>query len=409
MRLLVVTQYFYPEDFRINDIVERLAKRGHDVTVLTAFPNYPAGRFFDGYGWRGPFSEVVYGAKVLRAPLLRRGAGGVLRLLLNYLSFAMSASLFGLLRCKGTYDAIFVFAPSPITVGIPARFISWLRGSPVVLWVQDLWPETLSSTGVVRSALVLRQVERLVRWIYRGCDRVLVQSEAFTDNIVRQGVPRENISYLPNSAEEFYRPLPKTERWAGPELPQGFRITFAGNIGGAQSFETILAAAKELIGHDDIHWLILGEGREFNWVRSEIGRLGLSGCVHLYGRYPVTMMPEWFAQSDAMLVTLRRDSVFEMTVPSKVQSYMACGKPILAALQGEGAKVLELSGAGIAVPSGDANALANAVLAIYGMSEQERTKLGENGLRYFEANFSQDMQIARIEKWLLELSRSAGR
>lgn len=399
MRLLIVTQYFWPEDFRINDVVGELVSRGHYVTVLTGLPNYPSGCFAIGYGWRGPYRETILAAEVKRAPLWRRRQGTPLHLALNYASFAISASILGAIRCRKHYDAIFVFAPSPLTVGIPARIISWFTGAPVLFWVQDLWPETLVDGGFVRSRRMLRTIERLAYWIYKGCDRVLVQSEAYIDRIARLGVSRKKICFLPNSAEEFYRPMEASPNWSGPPLPHGFRIMFAGNIGVAQSVATIIAAAKHLQQHKSIHWVILGDGRRYEWLQSEIDRMDLGACVHLYGRHPVVEMPKWFAQADVLLATLRRDAAFALTIPSKLQSYMACGKPILAAIDGEGANIIRKSGSGIAVPAEDAISLADAALSLFHMSKAERSVFGENGLAYFRAEFSRDVQVSRIEAW----------
>src|SRR5580765_1470333 len=185
MKLLVLTQYFWPENFRINDVVEGLASRGHEVTVYTALPNYPAGKFFEGYGFFGPLTQKHGSVEVRRVPLIPRGKGGRVRLALNYLSHAFMATLLAPFQPK--CDAILVFEPSPMTIGIPARALRALTGAPLVFWVQDLWPESLSATGAVRSRAMLSLVDRLIKWIYRGCDRVLVQSEAFVPSVEAQG------------------------------------------------------------------------------------------------------------------------------------------------------------------------------------------------------------------------------
>lgn len=407
MRLLIVTQYFWPESFRINDLALGLAELGHAVTVLTGQPNYPEGRYFRGHGPLGPYRQVYGPVEVLRVPLLPRGGGGGARLALNYLSFALSASLLGPLRCRGAVDAILVYEPSPVTVGIPARVMKALKRAPMLFWVQDLWPEALSSSGAVRSPLLLGWVERLVRWIYRGCDRVLVQSEAFAEPVARLGVPRERVLYYPNFAEAFYRPLPAAQAPEFSALPRGFRVMFAGNIGVSQSFETILAAAERLRGESDIHWVVLGEGRQSAWVAEEVERRGLSGRVHLLGRHPAESMPGWFAHADAMLVTLKRDPVYAVTVPAKVQSYMACGRPIIAALDGEGARVIRAAGAGLAAPAEDAEALARAVMEMYRMTDAERRAMGTRGRRFFEANFERDMLLHRLDRWLAQVADEA--
>ena len=210
---------FLAQEFRINDIALGLVERGHKVTVLTGKPNYPDGQFFRGYGFFARSRDQFQGVEILRVPLIPRGRTGF-RLALNYLSFALFASVLAPLRCRASYDAILVFEPSPITVGLPSRVLRAITGTPVFFWVQDLWPESLEATGAVRSAWVLKLVERLTRFIYRGCDRVLVQSRAFIEPTVRMGVSRDRIAYFPNSAEALYQPcvLPEhaPERQAMP-------------------------------------------------------------------------------------------------------------------------------------------------------------------------------------------------
>lgn len=403
MKVLVISQYFWPENFRINDLVSGLLERGHTVTVLTGLPNYPSGSFANGYSLAGPYCEHFGAAEVIRVPLIRRGKGGGRNLMLNYFSFVLSASILGAWRCKGSYDAIFVFEPSPITVGIPARLIASLKGAPILFWVQDLWPESLSATGAITSPRVLSKVEALVRWIYKGCARVLVQSEAFIQPITRLGITLDKIRYFPNSAEAIYGARLESKEWSGPVLPVGFRIMFAGNIGVAQSVETILAAAEVLRTYHDIHWVIVGDGRSAQWLKDEVERRDLHGVVHLMGQFPLASMPMWFAQADLMLATLRRDPVFSLTIPSKIQSYLACAKPIVAALDGEGARIVNMSGAGTAVDADDAVALAAEVLNIYKMTPADRDEMGKNGRRYYEEHFDREKLLDKLESWLLEL------
>lgn len=397
MRILVVSQYFRPENFRLNDVVEGLHARGHAVTVLTGLPNYPSGQFFSGYGWGGPWRETLGGAEVVRVPLIPRGRGGSFRLALNYLSYAISACLFGPWRCRGRFDAILVYEMSPVTVGIPARLLSRLTGAPILFWVQDLWPESLSAAGAVTSPRILGAVAAMVRWIYRGCARVLVQSEAFFAPVEAMGVPTSRIVYQPNSAEAFYRPLPLRGPWSGPPLPEGFRVMFAGNVGMAQSLDTMVAAAERLRGYPDIHWIVVGDGRAMSSLRKELAERGLEGCVHLMGRFPVESMPEWFAQADVMLASLRREPIFALTIPSRVQSYLACARPIVAALDGEGARIVEAAGAGFGVPAEDAGALAESVLRLYEMSGTEREAMGQRGRAYFDAHFLRERLLDRLE------------
>lgn len=408
MRIVIVTQYFWPENFRINDLALGLRSRGHEVTVYTGKPNYPGGRFFPGYGFFGRSTEDYQGVKVIRVPLLPRGGGGPARLVLNFLSFALLASLLAPLRCRGEYDAILVFEPSPITVGLPAVVLKWTKRAPLLFWVQDLWPENLEATGMVRSRWVLGLVARFARFLYRRSDLVLVQSEAFTAPIRALGVEAAKIRYYPNSAESLYHPVAADAPPppGQPSLPDGFRVMFAGNIGAAQDFETILGAAELTREERGVHWTIVGDGRMHSWVAAEVARRGLAGTVHLLGRHPMESMPPLFARADAMLVTLRNEPVFALTIPSKLQSYLACGRPILAALAGEGARVVREAGAGVAVRPGDAPALAAAVLELSRMPRAEREAMGERGRRYFERHFERALLLTRLEEWGRELARA---
>ena len=404
MHILIVSQYFWPESFRVNDLALGLKERGHAVAVLTGLPNYPTGRFFPGYGFFTPSSEEFNGLPVYRVPLIPRGSGQRWRLALNYFSFAIFASLLAPVHCRGAFDLIFVFEPSPITVGIPAIMLKKFKRAPVMFWVQDLWPESLSATRAIRSELLLHWVAQLVRFIYQRCDRILVQSEGFIPSVTALGADPQRVAYFPNWAETIYRPVATAEDAPErKEVPAGFCVMFAGNIGAAQSFETILEAATLLRQHQDIHWVVVGDGHRRAWVEGQILERGLKESVHLLGPRPAEVMPHYFALADALLVTLKCDPIFALTIPSKVQSYLACAKPILAALDGEGARVVRESGAGLVCPAEDAKALAESVLRLSRMSPQERAAMGQKGRTYFEANFEREKLLDRLEGLMLEM------
>lgn len=409
MRILVVSQYFWPENFRINDLVAGLTERGHEVTVLTGIPNYPDGRVYSGYGYFRNLRQEYHGAKVVRVPLIPRGKGGGARLALNYLSFAVSAASLSPFLCRGSFDVIFVFEPSPITVGLPALVLKRLKSIPILFWVQDLWPESLSATGSVRSEWLLKIVRHLVRFIYRGCDRILVTSRAYFGPIQKLGVEPSCLHFFPQSVETLYQPVGLEPD--APErafLPAGFRVMFAGNVGAAQSFETILEAAEKTSEYDDIQWIIIGDGRRRGWVEAEVKRRNLGATVHLVGKHPVDAMPRFFSLADVLLVTLKKEPIFALTIPGKVQSYLACAKPIVAALDGEGSELVREAGAGLTCPAEDADALADAVLTIYRMPEERREAMGRCGIRYHEANFAREMLIDRLEGWMREVSCEGG-
>lgn len=403
-----MTQYFWPESFRITDLAVALRQRGHEVVVLTGLPNYPHGRLFDGYGIRGPWSETVQGVPVVRVPLIPRGSGRGWRLAVNFASFAAGATALGLPRVARDFDVAFVYEVSPITVALPAIALRRLRGVPVVLWVQDLWPDNVSATGAVRSERLLRSITRLTRWIYARCDRILAQSHAFIPGLEAQGVARDKLSYLPNWAETLYRPVnpgPEAPERAG--LPQGFRVVFAGNIGVSQDFGTILSAAERLRDHPGIHWVVLGDGRMRTWVQREVAKRGLGGVVHLLGQHPVGAMPAYFALADALLISLRHDPLYSMVVPSKLQSYMACAKPVIAALDGEAARIIRESGGGLAVRAEDPDALADAVLRLSRTAPEDRLEMGRRNRGYFEEHFERDRLIDELERVLHDVADEA--
>lgn len=407
MRLLVVTQYFWPENFRINDLVTEFTRKGHEVTVLTGWPNYPDGRVFEAYRQDPAHFVSFEGARVVRVPLFPRGRGG-LRLMLNYLSFALSASLLGLWKLRGqSFDAVLVYEPSPITVGIPGAVMRAVKRAPMALWVLDLWPETLKAVGVVKSDLLLRLVGKLVAFIYRRCDLILAQSRSFIPQIRRYAGEGRRIEYFPNWAESVFdggvvEPAPEVA-----PLKDGFSVMFAGNIGEAQDFPAILAAAQALRDHSRIRWLIVGDGRMSPWVAQEIAARDLGACVQLLGRYPVERMPSFFRHADALLVSLKNEPIFALTIPGKLQSYLAAGVPVIAMLDGEGAELLAEAGAGLACAAGDYAGLAQAVLRLADMEQSQRQAMGRRGQALYAREFERQVLLDRAEGWLLDLASAA--
>jgi glycosyltransferase involved in cell wall biosynthesis len=408
MKVLVVSQYFWPEGFRINEVVRSLVEKGVEVDVLTGKPNYPEGVIFDGYRAWGCQTESWGGASVFRVPLFPRGASGAVRLFLNYLSFIVSGLMLGpwLLR-KQKYDVVFVYGLSPILLTIPAIFLAWFKRCKLILWVQDLWPQSLSATGYVRSALVLRAVEWVVRWIYRRTDLLLVQSRAF-ETAVATLAPGKPVVYYPNSVDAmFAEPAsPDVALPNVPELEQGFPVVFAGNVGAGQAVEVMVDAAELLLDFPQIRFVVFGQGSRWDWMREQVQSRGLTN-LHLPGRFPVNTMPGLMQKAGALLVTLADEPIFAMTVPNKVQAYMAAGRPILACLNGEGARMVATDArAGLSVPAQDAKALAATVLQLYKMPDEERAHMGANGRRYFKAHFDHDKLVDELMVHLRSMSKT---
>jgi colanic acid biosynthesis glycosyl transferase WcaI len=397
VRLLVVTQYFWPENFRVNDLVAELVRRGHDVTVLTGHPNYPVGEFFPEFLANPEKFNSYAGAPVVRVPHTARGKGGI-RLLLNYFTFAACATMLGAWKLRGRrFDAIFCYEPSPITVGLPAAALRALKKAPLGFWVLDLWPETLHAIGVVKSESVLKLVGRLVSFIYRRCDLILAQSRSFIPQIRKYAGQNSRVEYFPSWAEAVFDMGSVTP---APELsaePHSFTVMFAGNVGDAQDFPSILTAAEELKHDGRIRWVIVGDGRMSGWLEQEVERRGLSDCFLLMGRYPVDRMPSFFKHASALLVSLKDQPIFSMTIPGKLQSYLAAGIPLLCMLNGEGADVVERARAGLTCGAGDSRALAQAVLRLAGMTLGERQVMGNNGLELSAAQFDRDRLITQLE------------
>jgi glycosyltransferase involved in cell wall biosynthesis len=404
MRILVVSQYFWPENFRVNDLVAEWMSRGHGVTVLTGLPNYPDGRVFAGFR-ADPLRFAEYaGAPVIRVPMLPRGEGG-LQLALNYASFALSACLIGAWRLRGwKFDVIFVFEPSPVTVGLPAVLQRRLKRAPVAFWVLDQWPETLVAVGATRSKWVLSAVGRLVSFIYRRCDLLLAQSRSFIPQIRRYAGARPRVEYFPSWSDStpaagHAAPAPEV-----PPLPGVFTVLFAGNIGDAQDFPAILDAAERIKDRTDIRWIIVGDGRRAEWVASEAQRRGLTERFILLGRFPLERMPSFFESADALLVSLRPDPIFAMTIPGKVQSYLAAGRPLLGMLDGEGAELLERGGAGLVCRAGDSAGLAANVARLADTPADERAAMAARATELSANEFDRDRLMGRLDGWLGELS-----
>lgn len=402
MRILVVSQYFWPENFRVNDLVKEWGRRGHQVTVLTGVPNYPEGKVFGGYLERPSDFAQYEGANIFRVPTAPRGASR-LRLLLNYLSFVLGGCIWGPLRLRGVQpDVIFVFEPSPVTVGLPAILLAKIKKAPVVFWALDLWPDTLAAVGVVRSPLILRCVGQIVRFIYNRCTLVLGQSRAFLGSMANYCKDKTKIRYFPSWAEDVFTDKDVKPAAEIPEMAHRFTVMFAGNIGEAQDLPAVLDAAERLRENTTIRWVIVGDGRKSEWLRSEIIRRDLQDKVSLPGRFPVERMPSFYAHADALLVSLKRDPVFSMTIPGKVQSYLMAGVPLLGMLDGEGAAVIRAADAGLTCNAGDSAGLALAVLALVEMSPELREQMGLNGRRYAQQEFGRIQLMNRLEVLLDE-------
>lgn len=357
--ILVISQYFYPEQFRINDMCAEWVKRGYKVTVLTGYPNYPEGKFYDGYGWHKRTRQRWKGVDIIRIPLTARGQGAV-KLALNYFSFVASGFIWAFTtRIKADY--VFTFEVSPMTQALIGVWYSKRRKIPNYLYVQDLWPENVEIVTGIHSPLIIKPIEAMVNHIYKHCDIIFATSPSFVKEIQKRVKNNKNkVKYLPQYAEEFYKPV---ERKPVPEIPNddSFKIIFTGNIGKAQGLEILPKTAKLLKSKENVKFVIVGDGRDKDNFLKQIADNGVQDMFIMIDRQPPERIPELLAACDAAFISFMPDPLFEKTIPAKLQSYMACGMPIIAAASGETKRIIEEAECGLCSQIGNEHDLSNNV------------------------------------------------
>lgn len=397
MRILLVTQYFYPEVFKSNDLAFELVKRGHQVDALVGIPNYPEGRYFMGYGLFKKRREVVNGVNVYRVFQTPRGKGGW-RLPINYFSYAISGSLAVLFYFvwKKKYDCIIGHEPSPIFQAYPALLLRKLKKIPFYYWIMDLWPDAMMSGGGIKNQKVLNIVDWLVKDIYQQTDKILITSKRFREPIEAKGNFKDKIIYFPNWSDDI---LAMSQKHEIPKLPEGFRIMIAGNLGKSQNLEAVTEVMLNLKDIKEIKWIFVGGGSRRQWLEDFIVSHNLKEQAVCVGQHPFKAMPAFFDQADAMLVTLRAGfKHLEAVVPARLQSYMSAGKPVLAMIGSGGADIIEESNCGYAVSAGDSHTLTKIIKEKVLPHQKEFKEMGMNGRRYYEENYRLDMCIDNLEK-----------
>ena len=398
MKILVVCQYYYPEPFRIPDICEEMVKRGHQVTVVTGVPNYPEGVIYPGFEKGKCRQQTINGVDVHRCWTIPRKTGALYRLL-NYYSFAVSSSLF-VRKLPDDYDVVFVNQLSPVMMACAGITYGKKFKKPVVMYCLDLWPESLIAGGIQRGSIVYKLFHWASKRIYTRVDKVLVTSRMFIDYLAEQfGIHKEKLEYLPQYAEGIFNDLkPKAEE-------NVLELTLAGNIGEIQSVQTVLEAAALLQNHP-VRFHIVGGGTDLERLKEIAREQGLENVV-FYGRRPLEEMPAFYERSDAMLVTLEADPILSLTLPGKVQSYMAAGKPIIGAINGETARVIAEAECGFCGPAEDADALAKNISCF--AEAEGRYRLGQNARVYYEREFTQsrfiDVLVSKLEEQQMASAR----
>lgn len=396
MNILVVSQYFWPENFRVNDLCAEMIKKGYSVTILTGEPNYTTGRKDQDYLDNKDKYNNYNGCEIVRVPLLERG-DGKLQLICNYISYFISASTIGLWKLrKKNFDVVFVCQLSPVTIAIPAIIYRKIYSVPVVMWVLDLWPDSLKAVGTVKSEKILSIVNKLVRIIYNRCDLILGQSRSFVRTIEDNCSSSVNVDYFPSWAESIFEEQKSEDENINLES-DSFNILFAGNVGEAQDFPTILKALELLkLKSLSVKLHVVGDGRNLSKVREEVLTRELTDYVEFWGRYPLDDMPAFYRAADVLFVSLKSSPTFSMTIPGKVQSYMMAEKPILASLEGEGEDAVLQSGCGLVSAPGHYNKLAENIEKMLCMQPQELLEMGAKGKEYASNEFDRDTLMLKL-------------
>ena len=401
MKILFVCQYFYPEVFRGNDIAFHWAEQGHEVHVVSGIPNYPDGKFHEGYGLFKKRHETVNGVKVTRLPIFPRGNNKIM-LMLNYFSYLIVAWVYMLFHALfHRYDRVFVQQLSPVMMSAPGVLYKRLQKVPLYTWVLDLWPESLAAAGGINNRHILGFFRHFVKQEYRYSDKILISSRNFEKSILEYGDYASKIVYYPqwadgnDSSELSVESLKSVE---SVKIPEGFKLMFAGAVGEAHGFECTMQAALKTKGYKDIKWIIVGDGRRLDWVKGFVKEHGLEDTVYMLGRYPAETMPWFFRQADVMLVTLSDDPLFRLYAPAKISSYMAAAKPIVAVLNGAGAEVIREADCGWSIPAGDVEGFARLAIKLSQTDKGVLAEKGANALKYYDAHLVKEKCLRKLDE-----------
>lgn len=396
MRILIVTSHFYPENFKCNDMAFELLRRGHDVTVLTPIPDYPQGKYYDGYGIFRRRDELVNGVRVIRTFVTPRRNASPLWLSLNYLSHTLFSTLRAIwMGLTQKFDTIIVHETSPVTIGIPAVIIKKIRKTPLHFWVLDLWPESLSAAGGIKNKHILNFFGKVTAWLYRNSDTILIGSRGYRESINKLGKFDYKIKYFPNWIDTALCDDISAEV---PVFPDGFNVLFAGNIGDAQDFPHILEAAQ-ILKDSSINFILIGDGRKKEWVKEKSRELGLDN-VFCLGKYPLEMMLGFFGKADILFFSLKDSPIFSITVPAKLQAYMSSGKPVVAMINGEGRDVISEADCGWSVGAEDSKGLADLLIELSKTDTKVLKEKGENGKRYSQTHYDFTKCIDNLERFI---------
>jgi len=394
MRILVVCQHYWPENFRVTEICESLVSRGHEVTAVVGLPNYPTGIVPPEYRHFHRRREEINGVHVRRCFEIGR-KNTKTGLAINYVSYMLSAC-HRVLWMKKDFDVIYAYSTSPVLMSLPAAFLRAISGKKLLIYVLDIWPACLSAMNVREGSLLYTWMKWVSRRIYRRADRLAYSSKRFQGYLQRvHRIDVPDSLYLPQFADSLFDTLPEK-----PVKGDGINLVFAGNIGKMQSVETLILAA-DLLRDKPIRWHFLGDGANLAACEALAKQKNLEETVTFYGRRPLEEMPSFYSLADAMLVSMKNDESVNDTLPGKVQSYMAAGKPILGSIAGETPYIVAQAGCGLCAAPEDPAAFADAVRAF--IASPERMAMGENARRYYLEHFTKEGHMNRLETMLRNL------
>lgn len=395
MKILVITQYFYPENFRINQLCLDLKERGHDITVLTGKPNYPKGEYFDGYSYKGNEDEIWNDIQIIRVPLRARKKGSK-NLIINYLSFVLNANK-RVKKINDKFDLIYVFEVSPITVALPAIKLKKRLGIPIIMNVQDLWPENIIAVTGITNKIIIGCINKMVNYIYKHCDLLLTASPSFVDRIQKRVKNKEKVKYWPQ-----YSIVSKTDDKTIILDDKRLNIVFTGNIGEAQGIDLAIEAANALKS-EPLHWHFIGEGRSKERLMGMVNEYGLNEIITFHGFKPEKDIPKYLANADAALLILKPNPVFEMTIPAKLQTYLSCGVPILGCVRGEGKRVIVEADAGLVSENISVEALVEVCEKFLKLKDDRRKQFSLNALSYGKNQFNRKRLLIQLENYMEEM------
>lgn len=393
MKILVFSQYFYPENFRINTLCKELVARGNEVTVVTGYPQYPIGEIYEGYGFDLPYEKEWNGVKIERVKVHPRGHNA-LGLLRNCVDYVVAGNRW-VRRCTEKYDAVFVFEVSPVTVGLPAVTYKKKFGTPIFFNLQDLWPENVHEVLGLRFPPLTWVINKIVDRIYTNSDKILCASNGFVKNLKERGVAEEKLVFWPQ-----FCPKPDFEGVSKPEIysDEHFNIVFTGNIGDAQGLDLMIQAAKELKGRG-IRWHLVGDGRAKERLQTLAEEYKVTDEVRFIGRVSEQEANRYVRFADCAYLSFQDNVLFNMTLPAKLQTYLACGAPILAAAGGETAALIETVQCGIATPPRLAE-LTAAVEKMLALSSEEKAAFSQNAANYYQAHFTLKQLVDALESMM---------